>query len=83
MGGGGDTEAARRGGPFPPLRQPLIGAINGPAVTGGLEIALECDFLVASERAVFRRHPRRVGLQPGWGCAVLLAEAIGVRRARR
>ncbi len=83
MGGGrAEAEAARRGGPIPPLQVPLIGAINGPAVTGGLEIALNCDFLVASERAVFGDTHARVGLQPGWGCAVLLAEAIGVRRAR-
>jgi enoyl-CoA hydratase len=83
MGGGrAETEAARRGGPIPPLQVPLIGAINGPAVTGGLEIALNCDFLVASERAVFGDTHPRVGLQPGCGCAVLLVEAIGVRRAR-
>jgi enoyl-CoA hydratase len=83
MGGDrAETEAARRGGPIPPLQVPLIGAINGPAVTGGLEIALNCDFLVASERAVFGDTHACVGLQPGWGCAVLLVEAIGVRRAR-
>ena len=83
MGGGrAETEAAHRGGPIPPLRLPLIGAINGPAITGGLELALNCDFLVASERAVFGDTHARVGLQPGWGCAVLLVEAIGVRRAR-
>jgi enoyl-CoA hydratase len=83
MGGGrAESEAARRGGPIPPLRVPLIGAINGPAITGGLEIALNCDFLVASERALFGDTHARVGLQPGWGGAVLLAEAVGVRRAR-
>src|SRR3954469_24764234 len=81
-GGRGKTEAARRGGPIPPLKVPLIGAINGPAITGGLEIALNCDFLVASERALFGDTHARVGLQPGWGGAVLLAEAVGVRRAR-
>ena len=80
--GRAETEAARRGGPIPPLRLPLIGAINGPAITGGLEIALNCDFLVASERALFGDTHARVGLQPGWGGAVLLVEAIGVRRAR-
>lgn len=81
-GGQAATEAARRGGPIPPMDTPLIGAINGPAITGGLEIALNCDFLVASERAVFGDTHARVGLQPGWGGAVLLVEAIGVRRAR-
>jgi enoyl-CoA hydratase len=83
MGGGqAEAQAARRGGPIPPMDTPLIGAINGPAITGGLEIALNCDFLVASERAVFGDTHARVGLQPGWGGAVLLVEAIGVRRAR-
>ncbi|MGH3583094.1 MAG: enoyl-CoA hydratase-related protein, partial [Mycobacterium sp.] len=35
------------------MRTPIIGAINGATFTGGLEIALGCDFLVASQRAVF------------------------------
>lgn len=69
-------------GPFPPRRKPLIGAVNGPAVTGGLELALACDFLVASERARFADTHARVGVQPGWGLTVLLPQAIGVRRAR-
>lgn len=68
--------------PFPPLTKPLIGAINGVAITGGLELALNCDFLVASERARFGDTHSRVGVMPGWGLTVLLAQAIGVRRAR-
>src|SRR5205823_5422224 len=69
-------------GPFPPLTKPVIGAINGFAITGGLEIALACDFLVASERARFGDTHARVGVMPGWGLTVLLPQAIGVRRAR-
>jgi enoyl-CoA hydratase len=69
-------------GPFPPMSKPVIGAINGPAVTGGFEIALNCDFLVASERARFGDTHTRVGVMPGWGMTVLLPQAIGVRRAR-
>jgi len=69
-------------GPFPPRTKLLIGAVNGPAVTGGFEMALNCDFLVASERAAFADTHARVGVMPGWGLTVLLVETIGVRRAR-
>ena len=69
-------------GPFPRLTKPLIGAVNGVAVTGGFELALNCDFLVASERAKFGDTHARVGVMPGWGLTVLLPQAIGVRRAR-
>jgi enoyl-CoA hydratase len=62
--------------------KPLIGAINGVAVTGGFELALNCDFLVASEHAKFGDTHARVGVMPGWGLTVLLPQAIGVRRAR-
>ena len=51
-------------------------------LTGGLELALGCDFLVASERAKFGDTHARVGVMPWWGLTVLLPEAIGVRRAR-
>ena len=62
--------------------KPLIGAINGVAITGGFELALNCDFLVASEHAKFGDTHARVGVMPGWGLTVLLPQAIGVRRAR-
>ena len=78
--GGRNSSGAR--GPFPKLTKPLIGAINGVAVTGGFELALNCDFLVASERAKFGDTHARVGVMPGWGLTVLLPQAIGVRRAR-
>jgi enoyl-CoA hydratase len=69
-------------GPFPPRTKLLIGAINGPAITGGFELALNCDFLVASEHARFADTHARVGIMPGWGLTVLLVETVGVRRAR-
>ena len=78
--GGRNSHGAR--GPFPPLDSPLIGAINGVAVTGGFELALNCDFLIASENAKFGDTHARVGVMPGWGLTVLLPQAIGVRRAR-
>ncbi len=77
-----ESQSRRSRGPFPPLGKPLIGAINGAAVTGGLELALNCDFLVASERATFGDTHARLGIMPGWGLSALLPQAIGVRRAR-
>jgi enoyl-CoA hydratase len=74
--------STERRGPLPPTVKPLIGAINGAAITGGFELALNCDFLIASEHARFADTHARVGIQPGWGLTVLLAEAVGVRRAK-
>lgn len=71
-----------RRGPLPDMTKPVIGAINGVAVTGGFELALHCDWLVASEHARFADTHARVGVQPGWGLTVLLPEAIGIRRAK-
>jgi enoyl-CoA hydratase len=68
--------------PVPVISKPLIGAINGPAAAGGFELALNCHFLVASERARFADTHARVGVMPWWGLTVLLAQAVGVRRAR-
>jgi enoyl-CoA hydratase len=81
-GADGSRNADGVRGPFPKLTKPLIGAVNGVAVTGGFELALNCDFLVASERARFGDTHTRVGVMPGWGLTVLLPQAIGVRRAR-
>lgn len=69
-------------GPFAPRSKLLIGAVNGPAITGGFELALNCDFLIASERARFADTHARVGILPGWGLTVLLCQSVGVRRAR-
>lgn len=84
-GGGNDLNRNPEGTvipPFPPTTKPLIGAINGVAITGGFELALNCDFLIASERAAFADTHSRVGVMPGWGLTVLLSQAIGVRRAK-
>jgi len=81
--GAASDPSTNRRGPMPGHTKPLIGAVNGAAVTGGLEVALNCDFLIASERARFADTHARVGIQPGWGLTVLLPQAIGVRRARQ
>lgn len=78
----GGTGAGAARGPFPDLTKPVIGAVNGVAITGGFELALNCDFLVASTEAKFGDTHSRVGVMPGWGLTVLLPQAIGVRRAR-
>lgn len=69
-------------GALPPRTKLLIGAVNGVAVTGGLELALACDFLIASDRARFADTHARVGVMPGWGLTVLLPQRVGVARAR-
>ncbi|MEE2034011.1 enoyl-CoA hydratase [Rhodococcus chondri] len=71
------------GHPWKPLSKPLIGAINGAAITGGLEIALACDFLIASDRARFADTHARVGVLPGWGLTYRLPAAVGAGFARR
>jgi len=81
-GGNLGSSSSSERGPFPRLSKPLIGAINGVAITGGFELALNCDFLIASEHAKFGDTHSRVGVMPGWGLTVLLPQAIGVRRAR-
>ena len=85
-GSGGSEGEVRQliegGNPFGPVTKPVVGAVNGVAVTGGFELALNCDFLIASERASFADTHARVGIQPGWGLTVLLPQAVGLRRAR-
>ena len=81
LGDGAPAEAVATG-PFPDMETPVIGAINGVAITGGFELALACDFLVASEHARFADTHARVGIMPGWGLTVLLPEAVGFRRAK-
>ena len=70
-------------GLMPEHDTPVIGAINGAAVTGGLELAMCCDFLIASDRARFADTHARVGVMPGGGLTIRLPQLIGVDRARR
>jgi enoyl-CoA hydratase len=60
----------------------VIGAINGVAITGGFELALACDVLIASENARFADTHARVGILPGWGLSQKLSRLIGVSRAK-
>lgn len=61
---------------------PVIGAINGVAITGGFELALACDVLICSENARFADTHARVGILPGWGLSQKLSRAIGIYRAK-
>ncbi|MFC0588809.1 enoyl-CoA hydratase [Novosphingobium aquiterrae] len=63
-------------------RKPVIGAINGVAITGGFEVALACDILVASDNARFADTHARVGVMPGWGLSQKLSRMIGISRAK-
>ncbi|MBS0253963.1 MAG: enoyl-CoA hydratase [Proteobacteria bacterium] len=61
--------------------KPVIGAINGVAITGGFELALACDILIASENARFADTHARIGIMPGWGLSQELSRRIGLSRA--
>ena len=64
-------------------RKPTIAAVDGVCVTGALEIALSCDFILASGRARFADTHAKIGLISGWGMSALLPRAIGRRRANQ
>jgi enoyl-CoA hydratase len=62
---------------------PVIAAVNGAAITGGLELALACDFRIGSERARFKDTHARMGVTPGWGMTARLPQAVGQAWARQ
>ena len=81
----GGTDGKPTGDPVAALARypgPVIGAINGAAVTGGFELALACDVLLASNTARFADTHARIGVAPGWGLSQKLSRAIGPYRAR-
>jgi enoyl-CoA hydratase len=62
--------------------KPTIAAVNGAAVTGGFELALVCDVIVASTMARFGDTHARVGIISGGGASQLLSRLIGIHRAK-
>jgi enoyl-CoA hydratase len=64
------------------MEVPVIAAVNGFAVTGGFELALACDIMIAAEDAQFADTHARVGVMPGGGMSARLPRAVGVRKAK-
>lgn len=65
------------------LEKPIIAAVNGAAFTGGLEIALSCDFIIAAEGARFADTHAKIGALSGSGMGSRLPRAVGARFARQ
>jgi len=64
------------------MEVPVIAAVNGFAITGGFEIALACDMIIAAEEAQFADTHARVGVMPGGGMSARLPRAVGIRKAK-
>lgn len=88
LGVGGDAKNGETAGDldlasaFAACPHPVIGAINGFAITGGFELALMCDVIIASTEAKFADTHGRVGLMPVWGLSQRLPRLIGLARAK-
>ena len=70
------------GGALRGIAKPVVAAVNGTCVTGGLELVLSCDIVVASERARFADTHAKLGALPRWGMSALLPRAVGVAKAK-
>ena len=81
-----DTEAARfASNPASDIVRcstPVIAAVNGACIGGGLEMALACDFVIAAHEAVFADTHAGLGFIATWGLYDRLPRAVGIRQAR-
>jgi enoyl-CoA hydratase len=79
--GSGSPASSNPGAALRAAAKPTVCAVNGACVTGALELALSCTFIVASERARFADTHARLNVVAAWGLTALLPRAIGVRKA--
>ncbi|MBJ37003.1 MAG: enoyl-CoA hydratase [Gammaproteobacteria bacterium] len=82
LSGGGKHTGATLMNAVTGTGKPLIGAINGFAITGGFELALMCDILIGCPKTQFADTHVRMGVVPGWGLSQRLAKLIGASRAK-
>jgi enoyl-CoA hydratase/carnithine racemase len=91
FGGGADPESARSPRALNPIyaealrvfatSKPIVAAVHGPAVGGGLGLALAADFRVSCPQARFSANFNRLGFHPGFGLSVTLPRLVGTQQA--
>ncbi len=67
---------------FENMNKPVLAAVNGFALGGGMELCLACDFIYASKKAKFGQPELNLGIMPGFGGSQRLAYIVGINKAR-